>query len=262
MSNWQFINSTLFILFVAFKIIFFLKILFVDVWIVWISVFFVFKHSELCCRFEQLGRNSVLCHLAALTPSSLPRPPTQRNTRWDRTHATERQCCDHFQSSWTQILTALFSSQASEHIPPGYEAVSLLEALNGPLNTTSVAPPPLHSGPSHVSGALPPYSSEPHPAPARSLSPLDHSNSGQALKLKKSGSKWACLWGQRENWSKLMFVFSAWISGKGGAGYLGQHALIIGAYKKKLMVAPLFLMRNYFFQFKSANCSLICWTLK
>lgn len=84
MSNWQFINSTLFILFVAFKIIFFLKILFVDVWIVWISVFFVFKHSELCCRFEQLGRNSVLCHLAALTPSSLPRPPTQRNTRWDR----------------------------------------------------------------------------------------------------------------------------------------------------------------------------------
>uniref|UniRef100_A0AAX7V9Q4 E3 ubiquitin-protein ligase n=1 Tax=Astatotilapia calliptera TaxID=8154 RepID=A0AAX7V9Q4_ASTCA len=78
---------------------------------------------------------------------------------------------------------------ASEHIPPGYEAVSLLEALNGPLNTTSVAPPPLHSGPSHVSGALPPYSSEPHPAPARSLSPLDHSNSGQALKLKKSGSK-------------------------------------------------------------------------
>ncbi|CAN9509006.1 unnamed protein product [Ophioblennius macclurei] len=78
---------------------------------------------------------------------------------------------------------------ASEHIPPGYEAVSLLEALNGPLNTSSVAPPPLHSGPSHVSGALPPYSNEPHPAPARSLSPLDHSNSSQGLKLKKSGSK-------------------------------------------------------------------------
>ncbi|KAM4525646.1 E3 ubiquitin ligase RNF157 isoform 3-T3 [Odontesthes bonariensis] len=78
---------------------------------------------------------------------------------------------------------------ASEHIPPGYEVVSLLEALNGPLNTSSVAPPPLHSGPSHVSGALPPYSSEPHPAPARSLSPLDHSNSSQGLKLKKSGSK-------------------------------------------------------------------------
>lgn len=79
--------------------------------------------------------------------------------------------------------------QASEHIPPGYEAVSLLEALNGPLTTSSGAPPPLHSGPSHVSGVLPPYSSEPHPAPARSLSPLDHSNSSQGLKLKKSGSK-------------------------------------------------------------------------
>lgn len=78
--------------------------------------------------------------------------------------------------------------QASEHIPPGYEAVSLLEALNGPLTTSSGAPP-LHSGPSHVSGVLPPYSSEPHPAPARSLSPLDHSNSSQGLKLKKSGSK-------------------------------------------------------------------------
>ncbi|KAM9715430.1 E3 ubiquitin ligase RNF157 isoform 2-T2 [Menidia menidia] len=78
---------------------------------------------------------------------------------------------------------------ASEHIPPGYEVVSLLEALNGPLNTTSVAPPPLQSGPSHVSGVLPPYSSEPHPAPARSLSPLDQSNSSQGLKMKRSGSK-------------------------------------------------------------------------
>lgn len=79
--------------------------------------------------------------------------------------------------------------QASEHIPPGYEAVSLLEALNGPLTTSSGAPPALHSGPSHAPGVLPPYSSEPHPAPARSHSPLDHSNSSQGLKLKKSGSK-------------------------------------------------------------------------
>ncbi|XP_029689189.1 E3 ubiquitin ligase RNF157 isoform X2 [Takifugu rubripes] len=96
-------------------------------------------------------------------------------------------------SSFNPVITSQTSDSeehsASEHIPPGYEAVSLLEALNGPLNTSSVAPPPLHSGPSHVSGALPPYSSEPHPAPARSLSPLDHSNSSQGLKLKKSGSK-------------------------------------------------------------------------
>ncbi|XP_034049742.1 E3 ubiquitin ligase RNF157 isoform X3 [Thalassophryne amazonica] len=79
-------------------------------------------------------------------------------------------------------------SQVSEHIPPGYEAVSLLEALNGPLSTSS-AGPPLRSGPSHVSGVLPPYGSEIHPAPARSVSPLYHSNSSQGLKLKKSGSK-------------------------------------------------------------------------
>ncbi|XP_077482276.1 E3 ubiquitin ligase RNF157 isoform X2 [Stigmatopora argus] len=77
---------------------------------------------------------------------------------------------------------------AVEHIPPGYEAVSLLEALNGPLATSSVTPP-LHSGPSHVTGALPPYGSEAHPAAARSCSPLDHSNSSQGLKLKKSASK-------------------------------------------------------------------------
>ncbi|XP_040924592.1 E3 ubiquitin ligase RNF157 isoform X2 [Betta splendens] len=95
-------------------------------------------------------------------------------------------------TSFNPVITSQTSDSeehsTSEHIPPGYEAVSLLEALNGPLNT-SAAPPPLHSGPSHVSGALPPYSSEPHPAPARSLSPLDHSNSSQGLKLKKSGSK-------------------------------------------------------------------------
>ncbi|XP_041671537.1 E3 ubiquitin ligase RNF157 isoform X2 [Cheilinus undulatus] len=96
-------------------------------------------------------------------------------------------------TNYNPVITSQTSDSeehsASEHIPPGYEAVSLLEALNGPLTTSSVVPPPLHSGPSHVSGALPPYSSEPHPAPARSLSPLDHSNSSQGLKLKKSGSK-------------------------------------------------------------------------
>ncbi|KAG7280683.1 hypothetical protein CRUP_023302 [Coryphaenoides rupestris] len=84
---------------------------------------------------------------------------------------------------------------AMEHIPPGYEAVSLLEALNGPLSTSPAAPPPppLHSGPSHAGGALPPYSGggggEAHPAPARSPSPLEHSTSSQGLKLKKSSSK-------------------------------------------------------------------------
>ncbi|XP_029312746.1 E3 ubiquitin ligase RNF157 isoform X2 [Cottoperca gobio] len=95
-------------------------------------------------------------------------------------------------TSFNPVITSQTSDSeehsASEHIPPGYEVVSLLEALNGPLNTSSVNPP-LHSGPSNVTGTLPPYSSEPHPTPARSLSPLDHSNSSQGLKLKKSGSK-------------------------------------------------------------------------
>uniref|UniRef100_A0A8C7WQ90 E3 ubiquitin-protein ligase n=1 Tax=Oryzias sinensis TaxID=183150 RepID=A0A8C7WQ90_9TELE len=94
-------------------------------------------------------------------------------------------------TSFNPVITSQTSDSeehsASEHIPPGYEVVSLLEALNGPLNTSSVAPAPLHSGPSHVSGALPPYGGEPHPVPA--CSTLDHSNSSQGLKLKKSASK-------------------------------------------------------------------------
>ncbi|XP_062331114.1 E3 ubiquitin ligase RNF157 isoform X2 [Osmerus eperlanus] len=77
---------------------------------------------------------------------------------------------------------------ASEHIPPGYEAVSLLEALNGPLSTSPSVPPLQTLSGAHVSGPLPPYSSEAHLPPARSLSPPDHYNSSQ-LKLKKSGSK-------------------------------------------------------------------------
>nr|XP_015211979.1 PREDICTED: RING finger protein 157 isoform X1 [Lepisosteus oculatus] len=79
---------------------------------------------------------------------------------------------------------------ASEHIPPGYEAVSLLEALNGPLSPSPSAPP-LHSlTGGHVSGALPSYASEGHGLPARALSPLERSvDSSQGLKLKKSGSK-------------------------------------------------------------------------
>ncbi|XP_021436693.2 E3 ubiquitin ligase RNF157 isoform X2 [Oncorhynchus mykiss] len=77
----------------------------------------------------------------------------------------------------------------SDHIPPGYEVVSLLEALNGPLCVSPSAPPLQDLSGCHVSGTLPPYSSETHPAPAHSMSPLDHSTSSQGLKLKKSGSK-------------------------------------------------------------------------
>uniref|UniRef100_A0A8D1ZQQ9 E3 ubiquitin-protein ligase n=1 Tax=Sus scrofa TaxID=9823 RepID=A0A8D1ZQQ9_PIG len=80
---------------------------------------------------------------------------------------------------------------SSENIPPGYEVVSLLEALNGPL-APSPAGPPLHVlGDGHLSGMLPSYGSDGHLPPVRTLSPLDRlSNCGsQGLKLKKSLSK-------------------------------------------------------------------------
>ncbi|XP_037597011.1 E3 ubiquitin ligase RNF157 [Cebus imitator] len=80
---------------------------------------------------------------------------------------------------------------SSENIPPGYEVVSLLEALNGPL-TPSPAVPPLHVlGDGHLSGMLPSYGSDGHLPPIRTISPLDRlSDCGsQGLKLKKSLSK-------------------------------------------------------------------------
>ncbi|XP_045669778.1 E3 ubiquitin ligase RNF157 isoform X3 [Ursus americanus] len=80
---------------------------------------------------------------------------------------------------------------SSENIPPGYEVVSLLEALNGPL-TPSPAVPALHVlGDGHLSGMLPSYGSDGHLPPVRTLSPLDRLSdcSSQGIKLKKSLSK-------------------------------------------------------------------------
>ncbi|NP_001392071.1 E3 ubiquitin ligase Rnf157 isoform 7 [Mus musculus] len=80
---------------------------------------------------------------------------------------------------------------SSENIPPGYEVVSLLEALNGPL-TSSPAVPPLHVlGDGHLSGMLPSYGSDGYLPPVRTLSPLDRLSdcNNQGLKLKKSLSK-------------------------------------------------------------------------
>nr|XP_010595238.2 E3 ubiquitin ligase RNF157 [Loxodonta africana] len=80
---------------------------------------------------------------------------------------------------------------SSENVPPGYEVVSLLEALNGPL-TPSPAVPPLHMlGDGHLSGMLPSYGSDGHLPPVRTLSPLDRLSdcSSQGLNLKKSLSK-------------------------------------------------------------------------
>ncbi|XP_056673077.1 E3 ubiquitin ligase RNF157 isoform X2 [Monodelphis domestica] len=80
---------------------------------------------------------------------------------------------------------------SSENIPLGYEVVSLLEALNGPL-TPSPAAPPLHVlGDTHLSGMLPSYGSDGHLPPLRTVSPLDRLSdcSSQELKLKNSLSK-------------------------------------------------------------------------
>ncbi|XP_044794532.2 E3 ubiquitin ligase RNF157 isoform X4 [Bubalus bubalis] len=98
-------------------------------------------------------------------------------------------------ASFNPILSSQTSDSeehsSSENIPPGYEVVSLLEALNGPL-TPSPAVPPLHVlGDRHFSGMLPSYGSDGHLPPVRTFSHLDRlSDCGsQGLKLKKSLSK-------------------------------------------------------------------------
>ncbi|XP_067164564.1 E3 ubiquitin ligase RNF157 isoform X3 [Apteryx mantelli] len=80
---------------------------------------------------------------------------------------------------------------SSENIPPGYEVVSLLEALNGPLTPSPAALPLRVLGDGHGAGTLPSYGSESHLPPLRALSPLEClSDCGsQGLKLKKSLSK-------------------------------------------------------------------------
>ncbi|XP_062858829.1 E3 ubiquitin ligase RNF157 isoform X2 [Trichomycterus rosablanca] len=79
---------------------------------------------------------------------------------------------------------------ASEHFPPGFEAVSLLEALNGPLNPSPTGPARQGVTKAHISGTLPAYANASHHAAVQSLSQLEHCiTSGQALKLKKSSSK-------------------------------------------------------------------------
>ncbi|KAL2101795.1 hypothetical protein ACEWY4_003556 [Coilia grayii] len=79
----------------------------------------------------------------------------------------------------------------SEHIPPGYETVSLLEALNGPLNPSRSGGPMQGVTGGHVSGTLPSYVGESRQAlPAHACTPQDTSGTaGQVLKLKKSSSK-------------------------------------------------------------------------
>ncbi|NXB77815.1 RN157 ligase, partial [Donacobius atricapilla] len=80
---------------------------------------------------------------------------------------------------------------SSENIPPGYEVVSLLEALNGPLTPSPTALPLRALGDPSGVGALPSYGSDGPLPPLRPLSPLERlPDCGPAgLKMKKSISK-------------------------------------------------------------------------
>ncbi|KAM8947105.1 E3 ubiquitin ligase RNF157 isoform 1-T1 [Pelodytes ibericus] len=78
---------------------------------------------------------------------------------------------------------------SSEHVPPGYEVVSLLEALNGPLTPSPSAPPLRALGENRRPGGLPSYGSDIQLPHLRMHSPLQHLCGSQALKLKKSISR-------------------------------------------------------------------------
>ncbi|XP_071672814.1 E3 ubiquitin ligase RNF157 isoform X4 [Patagioenas fasciata] len=78
---------------------------------------------------------------------------------------------------------------STENIPPGYEVVSLLEALNGPLMPSPAARRAL--GDPSATGTLPSYGSDGPLPPLRALSPLERlpDCGPPGLKLKKSISK-------------------------------------------------------------------------
>ncbi|XP_064890787.1 E3 ubiquitin ligase RNF157 isoform X2 [Columba livia] len=78
---------------------------------------------------------------------------------------------------------------STENIPPGYEVVSLLEALNGPLMPSPAVRRALGDPP--AAGTLPSYGSDGPLPPLRTLSPLERlpDCGPPGLKLKKSISK-------------------------------------------------------------------------
>ncbi|XP_067881447.1 E3 ubiquitin ligase RNF157-like [Heterodontus francisci] len=80
---------------------------------------------------------------------------------------------------------------SSDHIPLGYEAVSLLEALNGPLALSPTAPPIHLIGDGHAPSPLPSFGLDGRTLPVHALSPLDRvcDSANQGLQLKKSTSK-------------------------------------------------------------------------
>lgn len=93
-------------------------------------------------------------------------------------------------TSFNPLITSQTSDSeehsASDHVPAGYEVVSLLEALNGPLTPSPSSAPPLR-----VPGMLPSYGSDGDLPPIRTHSAMDRLSdcSSQGFKLKKSLSK-------------------------------------------------------------------------
>ncbi|NXU57155.1 RN157 ligase, partial [Turnix velox] len=98
-------------------------------------------------------------------------------------------------SSFNPIISSQTSDSeehsSSENIPPGYEVVSLLEALNGPLTPSPAVVPLRGLGDPPGAGTLPSYGSNGPLPPLRALSPLHRLPEGgpPGLKLKKSISK-------------------------------------------------------------------------
>ncbi|XP_077315469.1 E3 ubiquitin ligase RNF157 isoform X5 [Lithobates pipiens] len=99
----------------------------------------------------------------------------------------------HSPAGFSPIIAAPTSDSeehtSAEHVPPGYEVVSLLEALNGPLTPSPSAPPLRALGESRRPGVLPSYGSDIQLPHLRMHSPLQHLCGSQALKLKKSISR-------------------------------------------------------------------------
>ncbi|CAI9546027.1 unnamed protein product [Staurois parvus] len=99
----------------------------------------------------------------------------------------------HSPAGFSPIIAAPTSDSeehtSAEHVPPGYEVVSLLEALNGPLTPSPSAPPLRALGESRRPGVLQSYGSDIQLPHLRMHSPLQHLCGSQALKLKKSISR-------------------------------------------------------------------------
>ncbi|XP_061866752.1 E3 ubiquitin ligase RNF157 isoform X2 [Colius striatus] len=80
---------------------------------------------------------------------------------------------------------------SSENIPPGYEVVSLLEALNGPLMPSPALPALRALREPPGTGSLPSYGTDGPLPPLRAMEPLErlHDCGPPGLKMKKSLSK-------------------------------------------------------------------------